>query len=751
MDEGCVHTKATSAALTFIYWLYNHTDNERLYGLSLKNIKSPAPKSRTLRYITFFTLFWTTLLATSLAWNLYVTSQNTLESARIEARSAYDEAIVYMSWNTEHGGVYVEDIEKAKVDGDIITGVEKKIVTTTDKKLRLVNPAAMMREVNTLSNNNQRTITRLTSINPLNSENSPDAWEVGALSVITSGVTEYSSIETANGKDYMRFMKPVVAVKQCISCHNSQGLKAGDIAGALSATVPMGPLTKAKFHSIFSMILAHSTIWLAGLFGLHFMTGRLKKSEARRLQAELELRRHTDKLEEMVRERTTELEHKSMALEHQTLHDGLTGLPNRSLLIERALQSLQFANRDEFPCSLLMLDLNRFKEVNDALGHHVGDLLLQEVARRLKTCLRASDTLARLGGDEFAIVLPKLGEEQVTVITKILLDVLNKPFELAGKRLYIGGSIGIAFYPKHGDDTAQLMQRADVAMYHAKRNRLGFSIYSQEIDSYTQERLSLRDELRHAVEKKELIVYYQPKLEIHGDKAPAMEALVRWPHPVHGIIGPDRFIPLAEESGLINPLTLHVLELATKQCAAWRREGLNINVSVNLSTHNLREKELAERIAENLRKNDLPPGSLVLEITESMLMEDPLRGIKLLKDLQDMGVESSIDDFGTGYSSLSYLRQLPVEEIKIDRSFVMNMRKNQSDEVIVRAIIDLAHNLGLRVVAEGAESQEDWDMLARFDCDIVQGYFISRPLPAEEITVWLRKTFGVKINQPASS
>ena len=453
----------------------------------------------------------------------------------------------------------------------------------------------------------------------------------------------------------------------------------------------------------------------------------------------------------MVRERTTELEDKSLALEHQTLHDGLTGLPNRSLLMERALQSLQFANRDEFPCSLLMLDLNRFKEVNDALGHHVGDFLLQEVARRLKSCLRASDTLARLGGDEFAIVLPTLGEKQVEVITRILLDVLNKPFELANKKLYVGGSIGIAFYPKHGEDAAHLMQRADVAMYHAKRNRLGFSIYSQEIDSYTQERLSLREELSLAIERKELIAYYQPKVAVHGDAPPALEALVRWPHPVHGIISPDRFIPLAEECGLINPLTLHVLEIATAQCGEWRKQGLEVSVSVNLSAHNLREKVLAERVADNIRKNDLPAGSLVLEITESMLMEDPLRAVKLLKDLQNMGVESSIDDFGTGYSSLSYLRQLPVDEIKIDRSFVMNMRKNESDEVIVRAIIDLAHNLGLRVVAEGAEEQEDWDMLASFDCDIIQGYLISRPMAADGTTEWLKKRLGGEVSQPATS
>ncbi len=720
--------------------------------MSLKDIKSPAPKSRTLHYITFVTLLWTFLLAASFVWNLYATTQNTLESARIGARSAYDEAILYMRWNIEHGGVYVEKSEETKTGDDISPGEETVITTTTDKKLTLVNPAAMMREVSELAKDNNRTQTRLTSLKPINKQNRPDAWEEKALSFITNGTPEHSSIDTTSrGVDYMRLMKPLMAEKECLSCHNLSGLKEGDILGGLSAKVPMGPLTAAKLNSIYSLVLAHSAIWLAGLFGLHFMTGRLKRSEARRLQAELELRRHTDKLEEMVRERTTELEHKSLALEHQTLHDGLTGLPNRSLLMERALQSLQFASRDEFPCSLLMLDLNRFKEVNDALGHHVGDLLLQEVARRLKACLRASDTLARLGGDEFAIVLPKLGEKQVEVITKILLDVLNKPFELAGKRLYIGGSIGIAFFPVHGEDTAQLMQRADVAMYHAKRNRLGFSIYNQEIDSYTQERLSLRDELRHAVENKELIVYYQPKLEIHGDKPPSMEALVRWPHPVHGIIGPDKFIPLAEESGLMNPLTHHVLDLATTQCAAWRREGLNISVSVNLSTHNLREKDLAERIAETLREKDLPPGSLVLEITESMLMEDPLRAIKLLKDLQDMGVESSIDDFGTGYSSLSYLRQLPVDEIKIDRSFVMNMKTNQNDEVIVRAIIDLAHNLGLRVVAEGAESQDEWDMLARFDCDIVQGYYISRPQPAEDITAWLRKTFGVKISQPASS
>ena len=720
--------------------------------MSLNNIKSPLPKLLRLRYRTFFILLWSFLLAASLAWNLYAISQNKLESARIDARSAFEDTIVYMQWNTGHGGVYVEETDMTQPNPYLTTVKEKVITTTnTNRRLTLINPATMIREVNELSRKRNGTLTKLSSLNPINQQNSPDAWEEKALLGFRSGVKEFSTLYTISSADHMRLIKPLIAEKPCLTCHNMNGIKEGDIIGGLSVTVSMAPLTAAKLHSTYSLILAHSVIWFFGLFGLHFMTKRFNRSEVMRLKAELELRKHTGKLEEMVRERTTELVHKSLALEHQTLHDGLTGLPNRSLLIERALQSLQFAKRDEFPCSLLMLDLNHFKEVNDALGHHVGDMLLQEVASRLRRSLRSTDTLARLGGDEFAIVMPKLGKKQVEVVTRILLDLLRKPFEIARKKLYIGASIGIAFYPEHGDNTSQLMQKADVAMYHAKRNRLGFSVYNQEIDSYTQERLSLRDDLRLAVERKELILYYQPKLGIHGNSPPAMETLVRWPHPVHGIISPDKFIPLAEESGLINPLTLHVLELATAQCAAWMREGLNISVSVNLSTHNLREKELSERISENLKKNNLPPGSLVLEITESMLMEDPLRAVKLLTDLQEMGVESSIDDFGTGYSSLSYLRELPVKEIKIDRSFVMNMRKNESDEVIVRAIIDLAHNLGLRVVAEGVESQEDWDMLSSFNCDIVQGYFISKPRPAEEITAWIKTVFGLKVNQPASS
>lgn len=447
----------------------------------------------------------------------------------------------------------------------------------------------------------------------------------------------------------------------------------------------------------------------------------------------------------------TELKAKTDALEHQALHDALTSLPNRTLLMDRFRQAIRLAEREKYACSLLMMDLDRFKEVNDTLGHHVGDHLLREVANRLKNRLRDSDTLARMGGDEFAFLLPDTDRDQAVNVINQLQEALEQPFDIEGRHLYIGASIGLALSPENGTDPVLLMQRADIAMYQAKRNHLSYAVYEADIDPFSHERLYLLDGLRNAITEGHLVLHYQPQLDTRGEQPPSLEALVRWRHPQLGLLGPDKFIPLAEETGLIAPLTLWVLENAIMHCADWRKEGFDITVSVNLSASNLRDQTLVGHVNQLLKSHRLEAGNLVLEITESMLMGNSQQTCGVLSSLDAMGVEISIDDFGTGYSSLAYLTQLPVNELKIDRSFIQGMRKNESDAVIVRSTIDLAHNLGLRIVAEGVEEQEEWDQLATLGCDKIQGYLISKPLPVKEMSNWLKQNMhSTKISVTSS-
>jgi diguanylate cyclase (GGDEF)-like protein len=428
----------------------------------------------------------------------------------------------------------------------------------------------------------------------------------------------------------------------------------------------------------------------------------------------------------------------SLDKEHQAFHDGLTGLPNRTLFYDRAQQAIFTARRNRQASAVLLIDLDRFKEINDTLGHHIGDLLLKEVGLRLQKVLREVDTVARLGGDEFGLILRNVaGQEEIVGVVDRITSALQQPFIVEDLRLDIEASIGIALYPEHGEDAETLMQRADVAMYAAKATHSGHTIYAANLDQYTPDRLSLVGELREALHQGQLVVHYQPKVTIETRTVEGVEALVRWNHPQRGRINPDEFIPLAEQTGLIKPLTMFVLEQALRQCHTWHQGGHQIGVAVNLSTRVLQDAHLPQDVARLLKTCAVEPWWLNLELTESIIMADPARSMEVLTDLNGMGVRLSIDDFGTGYSSLAYLKRLPVHEIKIDKSFILNMTVDDNDAVIARSTIDLGRNLGLRVVAEGVETAEVWDKLAAMGCDVAQGYYFSPPAPGDAITRWL--------------
>jgi diguanylate cyclase (GGDEF)-like protein len=428
----------------------------------------------------------------------------------------------------------------------------------------------------------------------------------------------------------------------------------------------------------------------------------------------------------------------SLEKEHAASHDALTGLANRHRLVQEADRLLVVARAQAKPIALCLIDLDRFKEINDTLGHHTGDRLLAIAATRLAAAVRSGDVVARLGGDEFAVLLTHIDDgQQALDAARRLRAVLGEPFHLDEMTLQVEASIGVAMHPDDAVDVAQLMRLADVAMYQAKEDCTGVELYSAERDVHTLDRLGLMGSLRAGIERGQLEMHYQPKVSFPAGDVIGVEALVRWRHPVRGLLLPEIFLDLAAQSGMMRQLTEEVLAQSLRRAASWWHQGLELPVSVNVSVRDLTDIAFVEELDRLLAGHRLPARALQLEVTEHVLMADPARMSAALESLGRMGVDLSLDDFGTGYSSLVHLKRLPVSEIKIDRSFVARMTDDADDATIVRSIVELAHALGLRTVAEGVETPEHWHALQALRCDAAQGYLVSRPLADDVITRWL--------------
>lgn len=424
----------------------------------------------------------------------------------------------------------------------------------------------------------------------------------------------------------------------------------------------------------------------------------------------------------------------------QAMYDPLTGLANRSLLHDQLAHEIELSKRAHTPFGVALMDLDRFKEVNDTLGHNVGDELLREVGRRLQGAVRAVDTVARLGGDEYVVLIHNLRPNDVPIIANKILGTLDQPFHWKNQSIDLGASLGFSLYPSQCTDAGELLRCADIAMYVAKRAGQAYALYAPDQEHTKLSDLSLKSELREAIQSNQLSLYYQPQIDHRSRRVVGVEALVRWNHPLRGFLAPDQFIPLAEDAGLIGSLTHWVLQTALKQLETLHRLGHNLTLAVNLSARNLHDMELPASILTLLAERGIAPGDLTLEITESAVMANPSDGLAILTELDRMGVTIAIDDFGTGHSSLAYLKRLPVDELKIDKSFVTDMEENDNGAVIVRSTIDLAHNLGLKVTAEGVETQAAWDILEILGCDCSQGYFMGRPMPVEKLAAWLQES-----------
>lgn len=423
-------------------------------------------------------------------------------------------------------------------------------------------------------------------------------------------------------------------------------------------------------------------------------------------------------------------------LEYQTLHDSLTNLPNRLLLFDRLQQTISQAKRNKSSLALIMMDLDRFKEINDTLGHHSGDVLLQKVSNRLVDALRQVDTVARLGGDEFAVLIPDCDEEHSIKVAMKIRECMLPAIQINDRSLYIRGSLGIAIYPDHGKDPETLLKNADISMYISKRNNSPYEIYSYEHDMHSINKLEMKYKLQKAIDNNELQLYFQPQIDCRTKEVIGVEALLRWIDHDGEFIIPDVFIPMAEECGLIKSLTEWVIEEAIKQSAVWEKDNIDVHMSVNLSARNLLDPDLDSYVFDRYKKYGLESGRISFEITESAMMEDADQALKIMKSLNGNGFNLIVDDYGTGFSSLAYLKKFPITELKIDKSFVLNMFDSDEDAMIVKSTIDLAHNLGLSVIAEGVETQEILDMLNALNCDMAQGYFIGRPVAVDEFEKW---------------
>ncbi len=494
-------------------------------------------------------------------------------------------------------------------------------------------------------------------------------------------------------------------------------------------------------------------IWLLGIGGigviiisfLYFEWGVLKpitmvavalKEEAEGQSSKMPKAhsRESQQLIDAFTQMRLQVQDRQRALEQHALQDNLTSLPNRFFWQGALNSQCEEARANQHGLGVLIVGLDRFKEINDTLGHAIGDRVLQLFGERLKYLLRSKDTVARLGSDEFAIMLPDSGQEEAIHIARKILEEMEHPFLIEQISLYAGCSIGVTLYPKTSSSAEELTRHASIAMYAAKRHKSGYALYDPKYDIHSVHKLSLATDLRNAIQNNDLYLAFQPQVSPSDQSLRGMEVLLRWNHPLHGLVRPDEFISIAEQTALIHPLTTWVLENTFAQMAAWRKQRLDCGiVAINISVFNLQSTYLIETLRTQLEKWQVPAEKIMLEITESAMMADPIHAKTTLQQLSRLGLKLAIDDFGTGFSSLAYLKQLPVDELKIDKSFVMGMADDENDAVIVRSTIDMAHNLGLKVVAEGVESQEVRELLEILNCDLLQGYHISRPLPAAEI------------------
>jgi len=584
---------------------------------------------------------------------------------------------------------------------------------------------------------NGEIVVRTVSDRPRNLQNKVNSFEAQMISYFKSHPGEtYMFIENRGTYSYI---KPLYIEKSCLRCHGKRenavlsiqkrydkayDYKLGEIRGVMHIKIKDRDIFAGLYGNFLSSMLAAIFIYVILLVIIYLLIKRIQHKEEEYLK----------KLEGDIEKKTYRINKQKDILHHQAHHDSLTGLPNRTLFSDRLEHGIELAKRQHGKLALFFIDLDNFKQINDSLGHHIGDKVLMVVSERLKAKTRKEDTLARLGGDEFTIIMENLKEiQQVSVLAQKIQKVLGKPMYIEGNTLYISCSIGISFYPQDAQNANDLVKYADAAMYKAKEEgRNNFQFYSEEMTALAYERVMMEADLRQAIKNEEFLLYYQPQVNGKTGKMTGMEALIRWEHPHLGMVSPDKFIPIAEESGLILEIDRWVMRTAMRQIRKWYDRGLDPGIlSLNLSMRQLKDESFIAMIKECFTTMSFDPKWLELEVTEGQMMKKPDEAIAILEEIKEMGINIAIDDFGTGYSSLSYLKRLPVSKLKIDQSFIQGIPEDKENAAIVKATIALAKSLHLHIIAEGVEAEDQKEFLINNGCIIMQGYYFARPMTAE--------------------
>ncbi|MGE5608528.1 MAG: EAL domain-containing protein [Bacillota bacterium] len=684
--------------------------------------------TRLLLYGWLLAIGWTLAVAGLLTWNIIQIRHGDIEEAKARIDMARMKDVSYRRWVQKNGGVYVP-VSKSSPPNEYLQVPERDITTPSGVKLTLVNSSYMMRQVVELSGDTMAVRTHVTSLKPLRPTNTPDPGEAKALHEFERGAKQVLWREWQNGTEYLRFMRPYFVEQTCMKCHAQQGYKVGDIRGGIATSVAL-PTIACSMASMWPTFVGFGLLWLAGLSGIGVAWRSLTRHERGRQQIENQLR-------------------------HAALHDALTHLPNRASFMNHLSGAIDRERREGRGFGMLYLDLDRFKVVNDGMGHGTGDELLIATAARLQQCLEDMRALcgwsliARLGGDEFVVLLRDLkAEEDAQRIAEKIQQCMAEPFVVSGQEIYSSVSIGLVMSGKRYTQPEEVLRDADTALYSAKRaGRARHVVFTREMHDLAKRWLQMDNDLRKAIERHEFVTHYQPITSLESGRVLGFEALVRWQHPERGMVSPLEFIPVAEETGLILSIGWKVLETACRQLRQLEQEYPDrpLWVSVNLSKRQLMERDLVDQVAKLIKRTQITPRQLKLEVTESMVMEHAESVTPVLEELRQLGVKLAMDDFGTGHSSLSCLHQFPVHCLKIDRAFVCNMGLNRQYAAIVHAVVTLAHNLGMEVIAEGVETLDQVALLQAMDCDSAQGYLFSKPVPVSNMAgliateSWLRK------------
>ena len=677
-------------------------------------------QSHLLYWVILLSVIWCLAFLVSGYWNFHRLHDVAINQALSQAKAAIDKDMTYRYLVSGVGGVYIPTDRGVKPNPYLAHIPHRDVTTKDGRELTLVNSSYFTR----LVHDKEAIIApkgirgHVTSMKPLRSENAPDEWEKQAILAFKKGVSQWTGELSINGEKYFRLMRPRITKASCIECHIHQGYKPGDVMGGISVSVPMKPLLADSEERIFQLWVWHLFFWLIGVVGLFVGYSLLRRKER--------------------------------YMHYSALHDNLTGLPNRTLFLDRLNQRLETAKRHDHTGVVLFIDLDRFKTINDSLGHSIGDQLLQRVGQRLQGMLRREDTVARLGGDEFVVLLSELDSDAETVVAEVqiiadkILETLVRPHKLGGRELYASSSIGVALFSKETSDSNEILQQADVAMYRAKdAGGNCFHFFLPSMQYAAEERLNIEHALHRALDQKEFQLHYQPIVDI---KQPGhivgAEVLLRWQHPEQGTVFPAAFIGVAEETGLILDIGNWVVHEVCRQMQMWndRKPDLDYGkISINISPIQFQQADFVPKLVSAVETYQIDPSKLYLELTENLLVRDINGVAEKIHELKTHGLQFSIDDFGTGYSSLAYLKQLPVDILKIDQSFVRDIATDPNDAAIVESILAISSRMGFQVVAEGVETKEQLEFLTVRECDLYQGYLFSRAVPVEEFEILLEK------------